>query len=85
MGTHDVASALAVDPSTGDVVVCGSTSANIPNDDVIDDDAVRGAERQGVQGSSESFCTKLAAVDGQVGRFSRALILIYTSCADKKS
>lgn len=74
---QEVASALAVDPTTGDVLVCGSTSGGLFDREgaAIDDDfrlplrehqpnaAPGGGEGRG---KAESFCAKLDAADGKV-------------------
>lgn len=68
---QDVASALAVDPTTGDVVVCGSTSGELfpvqvggGGDPMAGGSSGEEASPSG--GKTQSFCAKLAGADGRV-------------------
>ncbi|CAM9844431.1 unnamed protein product, partial [Laminaria digitata] len=65
---QDTASTLAVDSSSGDVVVCGSTTGGLYEDPVFHvesagDDADEDVAREK---KSEPFCAKLATADGSV-------------------
>lgn len=69
-----MASALAVDPNTGDVLVCGSTTGGLfqrqnsaPSNTSGDDVARQPAAAAG--GVAEAYCAKLAAADGKVSFF----------------
>lgn len=64
---HDVASTLAVDPTSGDVIVCGSTTGDLYEEPGFVYTVGGDVEPEGLgEKGTQPFCVKLAAADGHV-------------------